>query len=200
MQRKIVPILLTLTIVLSGCTAPVNEVESDDVPLRLSFNSKTLDRTEDKGSQFDLKETLQSGPVLALWIGAGCSGCPVWPQLTRESFANGSLHDSIVNVISIHRWGDIESSDRVMEVFGVEDNNSYYTPWPIILPKESTKLLDFTTGSPTKFSVYDGFNNPGTPTVQLIGQNGIKMWQSKSYWANYTMLEEAMSVAELIIA
>ena len=87
-----------------------------------------------------------------------------------------------------------------MEVFGVEDTNSYYTPWPIILPKESTKVLDFTTGSPTKFSVYEGFNNPGTPTVQLIGQDGIKMWQSKSYWANYTMLEEAMSVAELIIA
>lgn len=200
MQRKIVPILLTLTIVLSGCTAPVNEVESDDVPIRLSFSAETLDRTEDEGGQFDLKEALQSGPVLALWIAAGCSGCHDWTQLIRESFDNGSLNDSIVNVISIHRWGDIESSDRVMEVFGVEDNNSYYTPWPIILPKESTMLLDFTTGSPTKFSVYDGFNNPGTPTVQLIGQNGIKMWQSKSYWANYTMLEEAMSVAELIIA
>jgi hypothetical protein len=59
-------------------------------------------------------------------------------------------------------------------------------------------IRDFNTGMNTKFTVVEGFSNPGTPTVQLIGQDGVKMWQSKSYWANYTMLEEAWDVAEQI--
>ena len=59
-------------------------------------------------------------------------------------------------------------------------------------------IVDYHTGLKTTYTVVEGFNNPGTPTVQLIGQDGIKMWQSKSYWANYTMLEEAWEVAEQI--
>ena len=105
------------------------------------------------------------------------------------------IRDSIV---SIHRWSEIESAEQIMEVFGLENNNSNYTPWPIVLPSESDMIIDFATGETTDFTIYEGFNNPGTPTVQLVGQDGIKMWQSKSYWANYSMLEEAWEIAELI--
>ena len=198
MQPKLISVFVGLTILLTGCTAPVEVVDSSEPPLQLDFTANTLERTEDGGSEFTLKDALETGPVLVLWIAAGCSGCHDWTELIRESIENGSLDDESVNIVSMHRWAEIESPERVMEVFGREENNSNYSPWPIVIPNESDMIRDFNTGMSTKFTVVEGFNNPGTPTVQLIGQDGVKMWQSKSYWANYTMLEEAWEVAEQI--
>ena len=198
MQPRFIAILVSLVMLLSGCTSPVNNDESQDVPLQISFIAKTLDRSEDGGAEYDLKERLAEKPVLILWIAAGCSGCHDWTQMIRESVENGSLNSTSVNILSIHRWSEIESADQIMEVFGMEENNSNYSPWPIVLPSEDDMINDFETGDTTDYTIYEGFNNPGTPTVQLIGQDGIKMWQSKSYWANYSMLQEAWNVAEII--
>ena len=198
MQPRFIAILVSLVMLLSGCTSPVNNDESQDVPLQISFVAKTLDRSEDGGAEYDLKERLAEKPVLILWIAAGCSGCHDWTQMIRESVENGSLNSTFVNILSIHRWSEIESADQIMEVFGLEENNSNYSPWPIVLPSEADMIIDFETGVTTDYTIYEGFNNPGTPTVQLIGQDGIKMWQSKSYWANYSMLQEAWNVAEII--
>ena len=198
MQPKLIPILVSIVMLLSGCTTPVDDNQSEDIPLQMSFVAKTLDRSEDRGAEYNLKENLAEKPVLILWIAAGCSGCHDWTQLIRESTENGSLNSTAVNIISIHRWAEIESTTQIMDVFGIEENNSNYSPWPIIIPSESDMIVDFTTGLTTDFTIYEGFNNPGTPTVQLIGQDGIKMWQSKSYWANFSMLQEAWDVAEII--
>ncbi len=198
MQPKILTILLCLTIVVCGCTAPIEESIQTEVPLQLSFTADTLERPEDGGLVFDLKEELASKPVLMLWIAAGCSGCHDWTNMLRESISNGSINTSSVSVISMHRWSEVESPAAVMKAFGNDDNDSYYTPWPIILPNESSILTDFETGENTQFSVVEGFGNPVTPTVQLIGQDGIKMWQSKSYWANFTMVQEAMDIVDKI--
>ncbi|MDG1548498.1 MAG: hypothetical protein P8Q94_00460 [Candidatus Poseidoniaceae archaeon] len=198
MQPKLLTILLCLTIVVCGCTAPIEEPMQTEVPLQLSFTADTLERPEDGGASFDLKEELDSKPVLMLWIAAGCSGCHDWTDMLRESIENGSINTSTVSVISVHRWSEVESPEAVMKAFGSDDNDSNYTPWPIILPNDSSRLTDFETGETTRFSIVEGFGNPVTPTVQLIGQDGIKMWQSKSYWANYTMVQEAMDVVNKI--
>lgn len=198
MQPKLLTILLCLTIVICGCTAPIEESIQTEVPLQLSFTADTLERDEDGGSLFDLKEALDSKPVLMLWIAAGCSGCHDWTDMLRESINNGTINTSSVSIISMHRWSEVESPATVMKAFGNDDNDSNYTPWPIVLPNESSRLTDFETGETTQFSVVEGFGNPVTPTVQLIGQDGIKMWQSKSYWANYTMVQEAMDVVNKI--
>ncbi len=198
MQPKLLTILLCLTIVICGCTAPIEESIQTEVPLQLSFTADTLERDEDGGSLFDLKEALDSKPVLMLWIAAGCSGCHDWTDMLRESINNGTINTSSVSIISMHRWSEVESPATVMKAFGNDDNDSNYTPWPIVLPNESSRLTDFETGETTQFSIVEGFGNPVTPTVQLFGQDGIKMWQSKSYWANYTMVEEAMDVVNKI--
>jgi hypothetical protein len=198
MQPKLIPILVSIVVLLSGCTTPVDDNKPDEIPLQMSFVVETLDRPEDGGSEYNLKENLAENPVLILWIAAGCSGCHDWTQLIREATENGSLNTTSVNIVSIHRWAEIESANQIMEVFGIEENNSNYSPWPIIIPSESDMIIDFATGLTTDFTIYEGFNNPGTPTVQLIGQDGIKMWQSKSYWANFSMLQEAWDIAEII--
>ena len=113
---------------LSGCTTPVDDNQSDEMPLQMSFVANTLDRFEDGGAEYNLKENLAEKPVLILWIAAGCSGCHDWTQLIRESTENGSLNTTAVNIVSIHRWAEIESTAQIMEVFGTEENNSNYSP------------------------------------------------------------------------
>ncbi len=183
---------------IAGCTTPNQDPQNEEIPLRMSFIADTLDRVEDRDVKFNMKNELTNSPVLILWIAAGCSGCHDWTELIRNSLNNGSLNSSTVSVISIHRWSNIESNEQVMEVFGTEDNNSFYTPWPIIMPSETDFLIDFETDEETSFSIYEGYGNPGTPTVQLIGQDGIKMWQSKSYRANHTLLEQAWDIGQKI--
>ena len=112
MQPKSIPILVSIVMLLSGCTTPVDDNQSEDIPLQMSFVAKTLDRSEDGGAEYNLKESLAEKPVLILWIAAGCSGCHDWTQLIRESTENGSLNISSVNIVSIHRWAEIESTSK----------------------------------------------------------------------------------------
>ena len=198
MQRKFLTVMFSLLMLIPGCTFQPQDNQTEEIPLRMVFKADTLDRIEDRGSKFDLKEALDKSPVMMLWIAAGCSGCHDWTEMIRTSLDNGSLNSSTVSVISIHRWSNFESNEQVMEVFGVNNNDSYYTPWPIVVPNESDFIIDFVSGEKTGFSIYEGYGNPNTPTVQLIGQDGIKMWQSKSYWANHTLLDEAWEIAQQI--
>ncbi len=198
MLRKWIILLITLSVLIPGCTEPQSLIENDndEVPLRLSFKANTLDRSEDQGSEFDLSLELERSPVLLLWVGSGCSGCHDWTNMIREGLDNGSLNQSSLTVISVHRWANFEGGEEVMDAFGVDTNESSYTPWKIVMAKEDTPALEFFSQDETGFGVYDAYGNPNTPTLQLIGDNGIKMWQSKSYWANYTILDEIWDIAE----
>ena len=203
MQHRFLVINICLLLITAGCiqqddTKDDTNEEFADLPLSLTFSADTLDRPEDNGSTFDLKTELSDKPVLILWIAAGCSGCHDWTEMIRESLENQTLNSSTLNVVSVHRWAGIESSDRIMQAFGVDTNKSTYTPWTIVIPEENATVSEFTSGMDTGFSLYEGYNNPLTPTLQLIGQDGVKMWQSKTYWANESVLEEAWEVAEKI--
>ena len=63
------------------------------------------------------------------------------------------------------------------------------------MANEQTPALEFFSDENTGYNVYEAYGNPGTPTLQLIGDNGIKMWQSKNYWANTTILQEIWDTA-----
>jgi len=185
-------ICITLIILLPGCIESQSVIgdKQDEIPLRLTFKAETLDRVEDQGSTFDLKEELEGGPVLMLWIGSGCSGCHDWTNLIRQGLDNGSLNNSTLSIISVHRWSGIEGPEEVMGAFGTDSNDTSYTPWKIVMGKENTPALDYSSEQDTGYGLYEAYGNPSTPTLQLIGDDGIKMWQSKNYWANSTILEE----------
>ena len=185
-------ICIALIILLPGCIESQSVIgdKVEEIPLRLSFKADTLDRPEDGGASFDLKEELENGPVLMLWIGSGCSGCHDWTNLIRQGLDNGSLNNSTLSIISVHRWSGIEGSEEVMGAFGTNSNDTSYTPWKIVMGKENTPALDFSSEQDTGYGLYEAYGNPSTPTLQLIGDNGIKMWQSKNYLANYTILDE----------
>ena len=135
---------ICLLLITAGCIQQddVNK-KFDDLPLDLTFSADTLDRPEDNGSTFDLKTKLSDKPILILWIAAGCSGCHDWTEMIRESLANQTLNSSTLNV-GVHRWAGIESSDRIMEAFGVDTNKSTYTPWTIVvLQRKMLRLVSF---------------------------------------------------------
>tara|TARA_A100001234_G_C12563436_1_gene358445 strand:+ start:196 stop:798 length:603 start_codon:yes stop_codon:yes gene_type:complete len=189
--------LIILIFLIPGCieTQSVIGDEREEIPLRLTFKAETLDRAEDQGPTFDLKEELKDGPVLMLWVGSSCFGCHDWTNMIRESLENGTLNESTLSIVSVHRWSNLEGAEEVMNAFGEDTNDSSYTPWKIVMADEQTPALEYFSGDDTGFNVYEAYGNPSTPTLQLIGDNGIKMWQSKNYWANSTILQEIWDTA-----
>lgn len=159
----------------------------------MSFKAPTLDRVEDGGSTFNLEATLTEGPVLLLWIGAGCSGCHDWTKLIRTSMDEGAFNNSTITVVSVHRWAQFETLEDVTETFAVDSNETHYTPWTVVTPSLTTPTYEFGTNDKTGFPLYEAYGNPSTPTLQLIDQAGALAWQSKTYWANESVLDEAIS-------
>lgn len=195
MQRERTLILCVCLFLLSGCVEPgsLNEERADTPPIHMTFEAPTLDRTEDGGPVFNLEETLVDGPVLMLWIGASCSGCHDWTELIHTSMDEGAFNNSTINVVSVHRWAQYESLEDVEETFGVESNQTHYTPWTVVTPSLTTPTYEFGTNDATGYPLYEAYGNPGTPTLQLIDQAGALVWQSKTYWANETLLLEAIT-------
>ena len=197
MLHRLSVLLIILIFLIPGCieTQSVIGDEREEIPLRLAFKADTLDRAEDQGPTFDLKEELKDGPVLMLWVGSSCFGCHDWTNMIRESLENGTLNESTLSIVSVHRWSNLEGAEEVMNAFGEDTNDSSYTPWRIVMANEQTPALEYFSGDDTGFNVYEAYGNPSTPTLQLIGDNGIKMWQSKNYWANSTILQEIWDTA-----
>ena len=70
-------VALVLVVLLSGCIQ--STVDEGRV-----FTVQTLDRVEDGGPMYSMKDNLSEGPVLVLFIGVGCIGCKDWTDDLRE--------------------------------------------------------------------------------------------------------------------
>ena len=57
-------------------------------------------------------------------------------------------------------------------------------------------VIDVETGRMTDVNLYRAFQNPVTPTLQVLDGEGRLVWTSKTYWANATVLEEALNIME----
>ena len=163
------------------------------VPERISFSAPTFDRAVDDGAQHDLRTSFD-GPILMLWVAAGCSGCHDWTTMLNEELEAGNISNP-THIISVHRYPAFESMNDVQERY-TTNNTSTHTPWPLLLPSESTTVIDVETGRMTDVQLYRAFDNPVTPTLQVLDAEGRLVWTSKTYWANATVLEEALNILE----
>lgn len=192
MNPRVWSIFLCLTIpaLLSGCIE--KEVPTtESIPYYVGFEAETL------GRDVDLKPTINfnrdiEGPKLVLWVASGCSGCHDWTHLLNEQKENNSDFGD-VNIVFIHRYGSLEGKSSVMDRYGTNESDTY-APWPILLPNQDTVVFDERTKEKSSFSIYDALNKPVTPTLQVIDSDGVLLWQSKSYWSNETVLQDAMYV------
>ena len=190
---------VVVTTVLAGCTGPMESTmvestqstESTSVPARVSFISPTLDRPEDLGSQHDLRNSFD-GPILMLWVAAGCSGCHDWTELIRSEMEAGNISNTTA-IISVHRYPDFEDQSAVERRYG-DNSSDHYAPWPVLIPDASTTVIDRDTGEITDVGLYQAFGEPVTPTLQVLGSDGGLAWTSDKYWANATVLGEALNI------
>ena len=200
-RAKQIVSLMVLLMMLAGCTAAPMEEAADTeeeavlspVPERLSFVAPTFDRDVDNGATHDLRNSFD-GPVLMLCVAAGCAGCHDWTAMLNEELQAGNVSNT-TNIVSVHRYPSFESMDDVRERY-TDNNSSTYTPWPLLLPSQSTTVIDAESGEMTDVGLYRAFEMPVTPTLQVLDSEGRLVWTSKTYWANATVLEEALNIME----
>ena len=111
-----------------------------------------------------------------------------------EGIRESNLNYSTIQPITIHRYGNFESSENIMQVYG-NNSSDHYSPWPVVIDGHSRLALDFDTREPSELSVVEAFGNLPTPSVILLDKNGDIVWQASSYWFSIEQLEEAGEVA-----
>ena len=184
--------LLLLSVAFSGCVSepePVRLIE----PEGYSFTADTLNRSVDRGPQFNLSESLQEGPMILLWVSTGCYGCHDWTDEFYAGIENGSLSNQ--SVISIHRYSTFESMQSLHNVYGSLNNSTHPTSWPVLIPDDNTPVVDANTGLIVKgTTVFEAYDFPVTPTLQVVNQQGIVVWTSDEYRPTQFSLDGVIKV------
>ena len=197
-MRKVAGLLLTLILLSAsaGCLADeikeeleVEEAEDN----RFTFALPTLGRDVDGVSMLDLTTELEQQPVLLFWVSSQCQGCHEWTEGIRDN----NLNYSVMQPITIHRYGNFESEDKIMQVYG-NNSSDHYSPWPVVTGAHSRLALDFDTREPSELSVVEAFGNLPTPSVILLDKNGNIVWEATSYWYSADQLEEAGEIAAVL--
>ncbi|MDC0055584.1 hypothetical protein OAJ94_00860 [Deltaproteobacteria bacterium] len=179
MKTPLIISLLLLSVALSGCVSrPVDLLANEDEGY--SFTVDTLNRSVDRGPQFNLSHSLKEGPMILLWVSTGCYGCHEWTDLFFGGIENGTLSNQ--SIISIHRYSDFESLQKLHTVYGSMNNSTHPTSWPVLIPNEETPVVDAKTGSKVNgVTIYEAFEYPVTPTLQIVNQQGVIVWTSDQY-------------------
>lgn len=193
--------VIILLLIAPGCInsqemgATVEEIEQEtELPEKLNLVADTAGRDIDRGQQMDLLADADGEKTLILWVAAGCSGCHDWTGMIADSMREGNISND-TRIISIHRYPSFESREQVIDVYASE-NSSTQSLWPVLIPDEGQSAIDMDTGQNTDYSYSTAFDSPVTPSFTLIDGDGKTLWRSKVYWANQTLLTEAMDLLD----
>ncbi|MEC9174414.1 MAG: hypothetical protein VX804_05035 [Candidatus Thermoplasmatota archaeon] len=184
----------------SGCLGWGEDVEISsgiqEEPLRIVFESPTLDRSEDLGATVKLDEQLRTSPVLLFWVSPHCGGCHNWTQNIIDEGHYARWNDSNeLQLLSIHRYIEFEDSESMMEVYG-NQSSSEYTPWPILVPDTNSRAIDLDSGMILSESISEAFDNPPTPSLFLINQEAEIIWKAESYYYDELEIQEIDNILE----
>ena len=175
-------VALVLLLFLSGCLE--STVEEGRV-----FTVETLDRPEDAGPMYSMKDNLSEGPVLVLFIGVGWIGCKDWTDDLREHHNDWMAQEPPLQIVSVERYLNFETKEDVAEEFGFTDSN-HYTPWPIVLPTDDDSIQRIEDQANLSQSIFEYYGLPGTPALFLIDQDGVIQWESDTYYPNENSIGE----------
>jgi hypothetical protein len=175
---------------LSGCVSQ-ESVEDEQVERQYSFSANTLNANSSSDVDFHLNQHLENQPMILFWISTGCYGCHDWTDAFRSSVENGSLNAS--SIVSIHRYAEFESEEKLTQVYGNSNNSSHPSPWTVVIPNQNTTILDFNTGLVVDdLSIFEAFKHPVTPTIQIVNRDGEIAWTSKEYWPSADALNDVL--------
>ncbi|MDA0649183.1 MAG: hypothetical protein O3B00_08570 [archaeon] len=193
--------VIILLLIVPGCinsqemSATGEEMEQEtELPEKLNLIADTAGRDIDRGQQMDLLADADGEKTLILWVATGCSGCHDWTGMIADSMREGNISND-TRIISIHRYPSFESREQVIDVYASE-NSSTQSLWPVLIPDEGQSAIDMDTGQNTDYSYSTTFDSPVTPSFTLIDGDGKTLWRSKVYWANQTLLTEAIDLLD----
>ena len=189
-MKSLAIIFILISSMFCGCISQEQIVVEEPIissPERISFSAPLM-TTDSNNSEIILQEYVSDGPVLLIWVAAGCMGCHSWTDLIADEIINENISNS--SVLSIHRYPSFESVSYVEEVYGTHENATNPVSWPLILPPEDTLVIDLDTGLESEVSLYDSFGYPSTPTLQIMDTSGKIIWSSKTYWPSASVLDE----------
>ena len=171
-----------------GTTDVTENPQQAEAPERMTIVAETAGRAVDGGATIDVVEAADGAPTLLIWVAAGCSGCHDWTEALRTMRANGTF-DANLSVVSVHRYPSFEDTDDVVARYGTV-NSSTEATWPLLLPDEDAFVVNAANGQLSTTSLVEAFGNPVTPTLQVLDGNGYLVWESRTYWANASVLNE----------
>ena len=196
---QLLSLVTVLLLVTPGCTTPQTmemEEEPDpdaiDLPERLNLMAETAGRDIDRGTELDLLSDANGENTLILWVSTGCTGCHDWTEMISQSMQNGTI-DNDTRIITIHRYPSFETREEVIEVYASE-NSSTQSLWPVLIPYNGQPAMDLDTGKYTDYDYTVAFDNPATPSFTLLDGDGKTIWKNRTYWANQTLLNEAIDL------
>ena len=198
-QLQLLSLVTILLLVIPGCTTPQTmEMEEDsdaqeiDLPERLNLVAETAGRDMDRGAELDLLSDANGENTLILWVSTGCTGCHDWTEMISQSMQNGTIEND-TRIITIHRYPSFETRDEVIEVYASE-NSSTQSLWPVLIPYDGQPAMDLDTDKYTDYDYTVAFDNPATPSFTLLDGDGKTIWKNRTYWANQTLLDEAIDL------
>ena len=181
--------------VLPGCTTPpqVEETEQEDelqIPERLNIVADTAGRDIDRIERMDVLMDADGENTLILWVSTGCSGCHDWTEMIANEMRNGNISNE-TRIITIHRYPSFESRQEVIDVYAT-NNSSTESLWPVLLPVKDQPAIDVDKNQETEYDYSTAFETPATPSFTILDGEGNTIWKNKEYWADSSVLSEAL--------
>ena len=191
-------LVLVAILVLPGCVTEDNATElgdsqGDEEELQgLNIVAQTLGRDIDVAPTYDLLRESGNNSTLILWAAAGCKGCHQWTQMIRECVDNGTISKDM-HIVTVHRYPSFEGESYVNNTYG-NNTSDTYSPWPVLMPEDGDTAVDAKTGASSSVPLPEAFNNPTTPTLQVLDSEGQLIWQSKTYRSDFSVIQEIVGV------
>ena len=179
---------------LPGCVSEsdsqIQEISSDDDDELRGINivAQTLGRDVDGSHTYNLLEESENESTLILWAAAGCNGCHQWTQMIRGCVENGTISED-AHIVTVHRYPSFEDHSYVNRTYG-NNSSENYSPWPVLLPEDGSSAWDAISGEVSDVPLTVAFNNPVTPTLQILDNEGQLIWESKTYLPDFSVIEE----------
>lgn len=196
MSHKAKSLFVAIVILfLPGCTDPqIIEDENieapETLPEYLNLEAETAGREIDRGQTINILEDANGQNTLLLWVSTGCTGCHDWTEVIAEEMRNGNISND-TRIITVHRYPSFESKEEVISVYASE-NESTESLWPVMIPYEGQPAIDVEMDQETEYDYAKAFGKPATPSLTILDGDGKTIWKNKTYWANQSVLDEAL--------
>ncbi len=202
-REKICLLFFVLCLLTPGCVNPntleitEDTVDSEDtvdnsIPEFLNLIAETAGRDVDRGDEMDILLDANGEKTMILWVSTGCSGCHDWTEFIANHMRDGNISND-TRIITVHRYPSFETREEVIDVYATS-NKTTESLWPVVIPVKDQPAIDVVRNNETEMSYSAAFENPATPSLTILDGEGKTVWKNKTYWANQSVLDEAIGI------